>query len=111
LLRKRIADPLRFPEPIANLTQVAWRSASGDHSPERPPNVRNGAHDVAQIGPINRTFMPELHQCQARFYRAAVEQRRRKILSQLSRARAGNAAIDRCNQAPRTVARYAVENL
>ena len=96
---KPVMQPCRFGEPVAQLAEITRTSAPRHHPSERPPEIGDGAQDVTQLRPFDRPITPELHQRQPRLDRRDVEQRGRQILRQQPRARAGDAAVHRADQA------------
>ena len=105
-----VADASRFGQAIAQLPQVAWASAPCHHPAQRAADVGRVTQHVANVGAQQRVGVKPLDQRQPLYDRGLVGQRRGHVLGQLPRPRAGDAAIDRREQAPRARAALRFEH-
>ena len=108
---QQIADPPRLGQSVAHLPQIARAAAACDHASQCATDIGRPAQQAAQIGAQQRIGVEMAHCRQPRVDRGACRERRGEILRQQPRARAGDAAIDRRQQAACAPARLRGQDL
>ena len=99
-----VVEPGRFGQAVAQLAEIARRTTPRHQPAKRAPEIGRGAQNVAQLCALDRTIPPELHQREPRLDGGGIQQGRGQILRQQARARPGDAAIHRADEAPRAPA-------